>query len=128
MNPSSSAHADSLWWLSFVDTALARAQGDGQPGGTGFLGVAIVAGATVAAAVREAHRLGCNPGGEVQAYGPFPAGSLPLQWLNRILTKEEADEVPPPSVVGIIVEPSTLHQGCVEEITKKETHPHGRIQ
>ena len=41
-----------LWWLSFADT-------------DGFRGVCLIEAATMRDAVRVAHLLGCNPGGEV---------------------------------------------------------------
>lgn len=46
-----------LWWLSFCDADL--------PAGSQSLGVCIVEGFDIGWAAAEAHRLGCNPGGEV---------------------------------------------------------------
>ena len=46
------------WWMSFADPDL--------PEGSRFLGVAIVQVPHVAAALTRSHRLGINPGGEVQ--------------------------------------------------------------
>lgn len=85
-----------LWWLSFVDKEQCAPPGQGKPGGTGFLGVSIVSASSYVEAVRQAHRLGCNPGGEVQGYGPFPAGSIDAGYLDRLLTKEEVDDIPDP--------------------------------
>lgn len=48
---------DKLWWLSFCDTD--------RPSGQQFLGVCIVAGRDLEAAVRNAWVLGINPGGQV---------------------------------------------------------------
>lgn len=82
-----------LWWLSFCDGS--------RPEGSQFLGVSIVRGldphavderVAMASALSESHRQGCNPGGEVQAT-PLPPVSLELlaaKWLNRLLTKAEA--------------------------------------
>jgi hypothetical protein len=63
------------WWLSF--------SGDDS----GFLGVCIVEAFGMASAVRKAHQLGINPGGEVvgcQVSAGDPAHA------NRLLTREEA--------------------------------------
>lgn len=81
-----------LWWLSFVDPDQCDPAG-GEPGGRGFLGVSIVTAPSYMEAIQAAHRLGCNPGGDVQGSGPFPADAVPDQYLNRLLTKTEADAV-----------------------------------
>jgi hypothetical protein len=85
-----------LWWLSFVDTDRCAPAGTGKPGGPGFLGVSIVSANSFMEAVRVARELGCNPGGEVKGYGPYPPGSIPDRYLNRLLTKAEVDDVPDP--------------------------------
>lgn len=73
------------WWLSFAD---ARRPIDEQ-----FLGVAIVQGTNMVDAVRNAHRLRCNPGGEVQGLS-IVVGRVPSDpWRNRLLTKGEALEI-----------------------------------
>jgi hypothetical protein len=70
------------FWLSFADP--------GRPKGTQFLGVAIVNADDFLAAVRKAHALGINPGGEVQG---FETPLLPAaKYLDRLLTKEEAEK------------------------------------
>lgn len=71
------------WWLSFCDPA--RAQGDQ------FLGACIVEGRTIPDAVRQAWRVGSNPGGEVMATA-VDAASLSRwgdEWRNRLLTRED---------------------------------------
>lgn len=70
------------FWLSFADP--------GRPKGTQFLGVAIVVADDFLTAVRKAHALGINPGGEVQGAGTalLPAS----KYLDRLLTKEEAEK------------------------------------
>jgi hypothetical protein len=88
------------YWLSFVD--------EHRPAGERFLGVCIVEvteadaaavrprlppqaqpGAEwIAAAMRKAWRLGCNPGGTVASY-ELP-GSAPASAMNRLLSADEA--------------------------------------
>lgn len=88
-----------LWWLSFTDPDIAARIPAEQrrPGGPSFLGVCIVEAATEVGATIAAHAAGCNPGGQVATYGPFLAGSIPSEWCNRLLTKDEADRVPEPT-------------------------------
>lgn len=72
-------------WLSFADPR--------RPVGEQFLGVAIVAGTDAISGAVEAHRLGINPGGEVEAW------QLPQGWLmraeftNRLITGDEAQRL-----------------------------------
>lgn len=66
------------WYLSFVDGS--------RPEGQQFLGAAIVRARGMTGAIQEAHRRGCNPGGEVMAIAtdaepPFPK--------NKLLSKAE---------------------------------------
>lgn len=82
---------DPLWWLSFVDPDRAPAIEDQRPGGPSFLGVAIVQAPTYLEAIREAHRLGINPGGEVASYGPIGLEEIGEEWRHRLLTHAEAD-------------------------------------
>lgn len=73
----------SLWWLSFVDPS--------RPAADRFLGVAIVAGGDIVEAVKAAHALGCNPGGDVAGYMvPYWAERAIGTWTRRLLTREEA--------------------------------------
>lgn len=59
----------------------------------GFLGGCIVRGDDVVEAVKEAHRLGCNPGGEVLG-APIPDEQMvPEQYRDRLLQKDEIDKV-----------------------------------
>jgi hypothetical protein len=99
------------FWLSFVD--------EDRPEGDRFLGVAIVQvteadvaavlpqlnaqfphrlpdSEWIAAATRKAHRLGCNPGGQVMSLELHAGEVPPAIWLNRLLTRAEADAVPGP--------------------------------
>lgn len=82
-----------LWWLSFCDSA--------KPAGEQFLGACIVPiDATLGpndlvTAVRAAHALGCNPGGECvgleiqEAMQPH----VRPEWVGRLLTREECGEL-----------------------------------
>lgn len=74
-----------LWWLSFCDPGL--------PAGSRFLGACIVSdgGLGLLGAMRTAHRIGCNPGGEVVG-APAPEGKrIPARWRNRLLTRAECE-------------------------------------
>jgi hypothetical protein len=68
-----------LWWLSFVDDKTSR-------------GVAIVEAPEFLDAVREAHRLEINPGGEVQGFAaetPEEIEELRSLGVGRLITPEE---------------------------------------
>jgi hypothetical protein len=68
------------WWLSFASEA-------------GFLGIVIVRAPDMTTAIRETHRMGCNPGGEVAGwpvYEDFGVGDPPERFRDRLLTKEQA--------------------------------------
>jgi hypothetical protein len=70
------------FWLSFVD--------DEKPVGSKFIGACMVKARGMATAIREAHRQGCNPGGEVSVT-EVPEDRYPKPpWVNRLLTKAEA--------------------------------------
>lgn len=71
-----------LWWLSFASDV-------------GFLGVAIVRADDFLDAVRWAHTLDCNPGGQC-AGAEFPsdiAERVAVADIGRLLTKKEAKEL-----------------------------------
>lgn len=70
------------WWLSFADASLPR--------GEQFLGGCVVRAMGMGTAVRESHRLGINPGGEVRGMA-FPASIEPPSpfFRYRLLTREE---------------------------------------
>lgn len=71
------------WWLSFCDPSL--------PKGSKFLGACIVMGDGMTSAIRNAYKIGCNPGGEVLGtpveddIAPF----IDAKWRRRLLTKAE---------------------------------------
>lgn len=70
----------SWWWLSFARPA-------------GFLGVVLVEGRTLKAALQRAHRDGINPGGECYGFAVPPSlGAPPTEWQGRLLDKEQANE------------------------------------
>ena len=72
------------WWLSFVDPD--------RPAGERFQGVAIVQGHGVASASIQAHNLGINPGGAVQAV-ELTGDDIPSPALrNRLLGATELKE------------------------------------
>ena len=76
-----------LWWMSFCDPEAPR--------GTQFLGVSIVAASDIIEATMEAHRLKCNPGGEIAGIG-LPeefTTAIGSEWRNRLLTKTEIAEL-----------------------------------
>lgn len=66
-----------LWWLSFADH-------------TGFLGATVVEAIDVISAVKEAHRLGTNPGGDVRGVEvPEEARAEFTSFIGRLATAEE---------------------------------------
>jgi len=80
------------FWLSFADGNL--------PEGSQFLGVCIVDAPDFLPAIQLCHRLGINPGGEVQG-GPLPPGlSLPDGYKNRLLNRASAEEAESLLAVG----------------------------
>lgn len=74
-----------LWWLSFCDPEL--------PEGSQFMGACMVPGRGFANAVRVAHALGLNPGGECQGHPVDPARvqEVPNRWLFRRLSRAECE-------------------------------------
>lgn len=76
---------DVFFWLSFAD-------GD-RPKGSQFLGVALVSAPGFIEAVRLTHHLGINPGGEVQIMPIPPHHAVPVEYQNRLLTREECAAV-----------------------------------
>jgi hypothetical protein len=73
----------SWWWLSFCD--------GNKPAGSQFLGVAVVqiADGGMIGAVRRAHQLGINPGGEVMGF-EVRAGIDPPVELREKLVADKA--------------------------------------
>lgn len=72
-----------VWhYLSFVT-------GEGEE--ERFAGACVVRGADVVEAVKEAHRLGCSPGGQVLGV-PIPDGHMPPErFRERLLSKADCD-------------------------------------
>lgn len=70
------------WWLSFCDKD--------KPKGNQFLGVVVVRGATLRAAMKRAWDLKINPGGEVLASALSQA--IPSErWRERLLSAPECE-------------------------------------
>lgn len=74
-----------LWWLSFVDTE--------RPAGDKFLGACQVWADCGHNAIRWAHRLGCNPGGEVQFMAASPAAAMlvPEKYVGVLMSRHEVE-------------------------------------
>jgi len=70
-----------LWYLSFA-----------EPGR--FLGACIVEAASWLGAVINSHALKCNPGGQVAIPDALPYGSIDDKWMNRLLSKEDIEQIP----------------------------------
>jgi len=78
------ANPEAWWWLSFCDSNL--------PKGEQFLGACIVRARGFISAIREAHKQGCNPGGEVEGL-ETRSDFRPLDgWTNRLLSRNECEE------------------------------------
>jgi len=88
-----------LWYLSFVDSDIAATipEDEQVPGGPSWLGACVVEGTGVVGAAMTAHEQGCNPGGQVNGWGPWPIGSIPPEWCNRLLSQDEAQNLPEPA-------------------------------
>jgi len=69
------------WWLSFADSNL--------PKGTQFLGACLVRAHGMIEAIRVAHVLEINPGGEVQAVEATEDFNPPAEWTERLLNRDE---------------------------------------
>jgi len=87
-----------LWWLSFTDPDIAETipEDEQRPGGPSFLGACVVAAVGEASAVSRAWELGINPGGQVMVMGPFPQSTFAPQYRDRLLTADEAENIPEP--------------------------------
>jgi len=79
-----------FYWLSFADGSL--------PEGSQFLGACIVRAISDLDAVCVAHRLGINPGGEVQIMGPLDVSAkmealIYSGYFERLMSKEVCAEM-----------------------------------
>ena len=74
-----------LWWLSFCDET--------RPEGSRFLGACMVHADGLVGAVQEAHRLGINPVGDVQAVEAEPerAAMVPASYVGRLMDRAECE-------------------------------------
>ena len=82
LDPRTARERPVWWWLSFADGE--------KPKGEQFLGVAVVKAINVTEAIREAWRLGINPGGEC-AFQEL-AKAPPRNIRRRLLSREEASK------------------------------------
>lgn len=73
------------WYLSFADGKL--------PTGTQFLGAIVVRARGFLDAVRQTHRRGINPGGEVQGVDVPAEWNPPEAFVNRLLSREDIAEM-----------------------------------
>lgn len=71
------------FWLSFCDTD--------KPAGSQFLGVAIVRAHSLPEAIRVAHVLGINPGGEVQSLELPDGVKIDGGSMEQLLSRVEAE-------------------------------------
>jgi hypothetical protein len=67
------------FWLNFIDPDL--------PEESDFLGAAIVAADDFVEAVKHAHTMGCNPGGEVSGQS-FECDGIPAEFAGRLLDRQ----------------------------------------
>jgi hypothetical protein len=71
------------FWLNFSDPD--------RPQESEFLGAAIVVGDDLVDAARNAHQMGCNPGGEV--FGQeFECDRIPAEFVGRLLDRQAIGE------------------------------------
>jgi hypothetical protein len=73
-------------YMSFCDTRL--------PEGTQFLGAIVLNANDVEEGATRAHKLGINPGGQVMGILVPEDKFIPEEFCNRLLTKEEAINLP----------------------------------
>jgi hypothetical protein len=73
-----------MHWLSFCDDEL--------PKGSQFLGVCIVEAHNFVDAVRKAHALDINPGGEVRGVA-FDGIEVPPEYIEKLLDKQQLEKL-----------------------------------
>jgi hypothetical protein len=75
------------YWLSFADAQ--------KPKGSQFLGARIIEGVTLMAAIKAAHIMGLNPGGEVQAVAfqvlDEKGEAIMKNWKESLLTEAQCE-------------------------------------
>jgi len=80
-----------IFWLSFCDPE--------RPKGTQFLGASLVEADDLEQAIRTAHRVGANPGGEVMSMEvPQRTWGGCRPHLNRLMQREELEKIFGPAV------------------------------
>lgn len=73
-----------MHWLSFCDDRL--------PKGSQFLGACIIEEANFQDAVKKAHALGINPGGEVMGVA-FDGIQVPPEYIEKLLDKQQIEKL-----------------------------------
>lgn len=73
-----------IYYMSFAD--------DGR-----FLGACVVEAVNVEAAVSRTWKVGCNPGGEIAIVELDAGETLAIEWRDRLLSREEAENLPEPT-------------------------------
>lgn len=91
-----------LWYLSFA--------GEG-----GFRGACVVDGEDIVGAVKEAHRLGINPGGQVLGI-VVPLEEMERLPAGKLLTYADLQEAAGPLVTGAELELAMGRGAPVEEV------------
>jgi hypothetical protein len=73
--------SDQFYWMSFADPD--------RPEGTQFLGCLILQATDPMDLITKSHRMGLNPGGEVQFLEIPPEGIPAEKWHNRLLSRDD---------------------------------------
>lgn len=68
------------WYLSFADQS-------------GFLGATLARGEDLIDAVRYAHRMGVNPGGEVMGVPLQPGDPMPAEAFGKLMSKADLERL-----------------------------------
>jgi hypothetical protein len=88
-----STSTDPYFYLSFVNTDLPYLPENDYPGGPRWTGACFVPGENIMEAVSHAWILGCNPGGEVQGFGPVLRDAIPEHYRHRLLSRDDLDQM-----------------------------------
>ena len=76
---------EARWWLSFCDPDL--------PEGKQFLGACVVVADDIISAAQEAHRLKCNPGGEVAGLELPDRMPWPAKYVGVLMDKATIERI-----------------------------------
>lgn len=81
----------SQFYMSFVDNH--------RPAGDQFVGALLLEADSLEEAITASWLLELNPGGEIAAVEiPAAVGRIPDSFMNRLLTKAEAEALPAPEI------------------------------